>query len=158
MNPPQEVEDLQQRSAALMSTIPFRSDHRLAEPMFQAQLVPFPGEDSAGNSTGDEAQAPGQDVQDDGQAAAPTTRSFGGDLDGRDIASNEDGDVTPGTDLLQEGGDSDVNVGLVVGPVAAAVVVVILGVLAAVFVQKRRAKQRKHTAMAGAGAYGHQVC
>ena len=156
MNPPQEVKDLQQRSAALLSSIPFRSNHRLAEPMYEAQLVPFPGEGSAANSTAGEAQAPGQGVQDDGQAAAPTTdRSFGEDPDGSTRASNEDGDVTP---LQQEDDDGDVNVGLVVGPIVAAVVVVLLGVLAAVFIQKRRAKQRKHAAIAGAGANAYQVC
>ena len=146
MNPPQEVKDLAQRSAALQSSIPFRSNHPLAQPMFEAQRVPFPGETPA--------VAPGADQGgDSGQAAAPTTdKSLP-----ENIVSSEDGNSPPGIALQQEGGgDGDVNVGLIVGPIVAAVVLVGLGVLAAVFVRRRRAKQRRRSA--ADGVHGHQVC
>lgn len=132
LNPPQEIKDLGQMSAALMSSIPFRSTHELAEDMFKKQMEPFPGE----------AEAP-----------APATTTSRGEIDFGPPTQDTNTDSTVPPVKKEEAG---VNVGLVVGPLAAVAVLVLVGVLAAVFVRRHRTKQRKRKAMAAGSS--HQVC
>lgn len=132
INPPQEVKDLGQTTRALMSSLPLRSTHPLAEPMYKRLQVPMPGKETDTGTA-------------DPMSGAPAAARLGEE---------------PSTDELlppTPPKENKVNVGVVVGPIVAAAVLVLVGVLAAVFVRRHRRKQRIRKEVAN-GSVQHQVC
>jgi hypothetical protein len=114
VSPPQSVSDLLQKVKHLHSSLPFRSKHKLAQQVYEKQLVPLPA--SSQDSQVSTAPAP---------AAAPApARTARRD---RRLPREE---------------HSSVNVGYVVGPIAAATLLVLVGVAVAVLVRRQRAKRR----------------
>jgi hypothetical protein len=123
VTPPQSVSDLLQKVKHLHSSLPFRSKHKLAQQVYEKQLVPLP--------------APSQDIQVSkapapAPAPAPTAR--------RDRR-------------LPRQHHSSVNVGYVVGPIAAATLLVLVGVAVAVFVRRQRKRRLRWGQASGSRVY-----
>lgn len=134
------MQALKAKADELLTSIPFRSTHELAQPLYEALLKR--ADNGTQTAPEDSSNSPDTLALDEPGASFP----------GLNRSATLDDPPAPAPEKTnQEGGGSDVNVGIVVGPIAAVLVLVLLGVLTAVFVRRHRAKQRKRKAMAGKG-------
>jgi hypothetical protein len=134
LTPPQSVLDLLQKVKHIHSSIPFRSKHELAQQVYEKQIEPLP------------APAPVQDIQVSKAPAAAASSSAA-------PAPTARRDRRPPREEL-----SSVNVGYVVGPIAAATLLVLGVVAVAVFVRRQRAKSRSRWAKASGSRVHSKVC
>jgi hypothetical protein len=131
LTPPQSVVDLLQKVKHLHSTLPFRSKHKLAQQVYEKQIVPLPAP----------APAPDPDQVRRPLAAAPAP------------APKAKRDPRPPPD----DGDS-VNVAYVVGPIAAATLLVLVVVVVTVLVRRQRVKRRLHGGNTSGSRVYSKVC
>jgi hypothetical protein len=131
LTPPQSILDLLQKVKHLHSTLPFRSKHKLAQQVYEKQLVPLP------------APAPEPaPIQVSGPVSAAPALAPKAERDPRTPPDDHD----------------SVNVAYVVGPIAAAALLVLVVVVVAVLVRRQRAKRRLHGGNTSGSRVYSKVC
>lgn len=152
MSPPQEVKDLAQRSAAVQSSIPFKSQHPLSQPMYEAQLKPSPGEApaaAAAQHIRSEPPTAGAQVGEPGTLGVRGAEQDAAEEIERSSAQTPGASVWQGEDDSGDQGGITTVVIAVVGTLAGAAVLLLLGLLAALFAFKGRRHVAKHQTVTG---------